>query len=220
MVGEFMTSTARMSAAQECKLVLVPVLAGTVLPVGGRFGISDWQKFVQHLDVLHLGSALETLRDAVNSSYFDTYAEEVKLFLEDFSCLPKLIKYIYDAWSRDMGSGMSEFITYLRTSTMIAVQTWVQTILCGNRAAVKRMLRLCLTGDVVEEHGDMEMAECLKGYVSWIETNGGYKYQAPVILLHVLACKLQIHTNLVLLGPEPAKGEALELAFLDATKGF
>ncbi|MCO5605074.1 hypothetical protein L7F22_059252 [Adiantum nelumboides] len=213
MMDEFMTCATL--PLRQCNLILISALAGTVLPLVGHFGITNWPKFVIRLDVLDVDSAMEALRDAVKSDDFNTYSEQVKLLLKDCACLPRLVKFTYDAWSRARDSEMTEFVTYLRTNLFADVHMWVDTILSGDRFAVKRMVRLCLTGDKVSHISELEMGECFKGCVYWREADGDDTYMAPPLLLHALACKFKVHTNLVLLRPQSTKRDVLEHAFLD-----
>ncbi|XP_024530351.1 uncharacterized protein LOC112346220 [Selaginella moellendorffii] len=200
-----MTSSAGNSIAKDCNIGFITLLAGTVLPVGGKYGVTDWLKVNVTLPPLDLKSALE-----------------LEILLEDCGCVPRLIQYIYTAWLQAQGLELParDFIAHLRTSVILQLQPSVDRVMRENLDNVKRMIRLCLTGVVMPRPpvGQMTREEeaCFSGYVYSEEVEGGgVVYKSPMLLIHALGLRLGIPERVVALRPQPAVGDVLEDGFLD-----
>ncbi|KAI5058744.1 hypothetical protein GOP47_0026914 [Adiantum capillus-veneris] len=216
-VGQFMTSETEGSSSMQCKLVLIPMLGGTILPVGGQYGVTEWSRVSKVLPALDVEPASEVLREAMVNHYI-TRTRGFSILLKDCSCLPRLMENVYRAFCTVQHSSMSdeEMLRHLRDKVSLIVQAQASSIITeGNRSLVKRMVLLCLTEKVVEEPSDFEKSECARGYVSPVQVDGGVKYRAPRMMLHVLAGHFGLHWNVLKLHEESVKGDFFEYAFLE-----
>lgn len=218
-IGRSMTSLSGPSCGKSCNLCFIPVLAGTELPLaGGRWGISNWLKVRRTLAPLDLPAAVNVLKQSLQyHQYPEAQQQLVEILLEDCSCLPRLILYIYRGWRDVEGTNMpaQELVQHLRSSVFTMTKEWVNTIIEANLALVKRMVLLCLSGAVMEEREDSEVIACQQGYVYAEEVPGGWRYHSPRLLVRSIAERINVPARSVPLIPKPAKGDDLEYAFLD-----
>ncbi|XP_024530712.1 uncharacterized protein LOC9645322 [Selaginella moellendorffii] len=217
-----MTSLAGNSIAKDCNIAFITLLAGTVLHVGGKYGLTDWLKVNVTLPPLDLKSAVEVLSMSIKDNRFHEFRTQLEILLEDCGCVPRLIWYIYTAWLQAQGLELParDFIAHLRTSVTLQLKPYVDRVMQGNLDNVKRMIRLCLTGVVMPRPpvGQMTREEeaCFRGYVYSEEVEGGgVVYKSPMLLVHALGLRLGIPERVVALRPQPAVGDVLKDGFFD-----
>ncbi|EFJ20305.1 hypothetical protein SELMODRAFT_418109 [Selaginella moellendorffii] len=71
--------------------------------------------------------------------------------------------------------------------SQLQLSYWLKKILpTDNTDVVRRMVRLCLMGDVADM-GFIEISECNKGYIDWKKCECGYTFHLPALLLAGLA---------------------------------
>ncbi|KAI5080219.1 hypothetical protein GOP47_0005698 [Adiantum capillus-veneris] len=217
-VGASMTSARGPSFGKVYNLCFIPVLAGTELPVtGGRRGISSWLKVSKTLAPLDLAEAVNVLKQSLQDHRFPEVQQQLEILLEDCSCLPRLILYVYRGWQQAKGTNLpvDQLVLHLRNWVFMMTKQWVDTITTQNQAVVKRMVLLCLSGAVVEERLQSEVFACEQGYVYAETVPNGWRYHSPRLLVRSIAERINVPARSLPFLPKPAKGDDLEYAFLD-----